>query len=99
MTMVTQVEIARLVGLDVSSVNKILNEVPGPVFRKETIARVLKVASERGYDFSRPTKTVIKQALAELVPATEPNHDLAARLRVPAHRIAEIKRLLYGRAK
>ncbi len=35
--MVTQVEIARRVGLDVSSVNKILNRRTGPVFRKATI--------------------------------------------------------------
>ena len=35
--MVTQVEIAHRVGLDVSSVNKILNRRSGPVFRKETI--------------------------------------------------------------
>lgn len=51
--MVTQVEIARRVGLDVSSVNKILNRRPGPVFRKDTIKKVFKVARELGYDFSR----------------------------------------------
>ncbi len=51
--MVTQVEIARRVGLDVSSVNKILNRRPGPVFRKETIKKVFKVARELGYDFGR----------------------------------------------
>jgi hypothetical protein len=51
--MVTQVEIARRVGLDVSSVNKILNKRQGPVFRKDTIRRVFKVARELGYDFGR----------------------------------------------
>ena len=51
--MVTQVEIARRVGLDVSSVNKILNRRAGPVFRKDTIKKVFKVARELGYDFSR----------------------------------------------
>lgn len=51
--MVTQVEIARRVGLDVSSVNKILNRRPGPVFRKDTIKKVFKVARELGYDFGR----------------------------------------------
>ena len=51
--MVTQVEIARRVGLDVSSVNKILNRRPGPVFRKDTIKKVFKVAKELGYDFGR----------------------------------------------
>jgi len=53
MLMVTQVEIARRVGLDVSSVNKILNRRPGPVFRKETIRKVFKAAREMGYDFSK----------------------------------------------
>lgn len=51
--MVTQVEIARRVGLDVSSVNKILNRRPGPVFRRETIKNVFKTARELGYDFGR----------------------------------------------
>ena len=50
---VTQLEIARRVGLDVSSVNKILNRRPGPVFKKETIKQVFKVARELGYDFTR----------------------------------------------
>lgn len=51
--MVTQVEIARRVGLDVSSVNKILNKRQGPVFRKETIRKVFKYAKDLGYDFGR----------------------------------------------
>ena len=51
--MVTQVEIARRVGLDVSSVNKILNKRQGPVFRKETIRKVFKIAKDLGYDFGR----------------------------------------------
>ena len=51
--MVTQIEIARRVGLDVSSVNKILNRRAGPVFRKDTIKKVFKVARDLGYDFGR----------------------------------------------
>jgi transcriptional regulator with XRE-family HTH domain len=51
--MVTQGEIARRLGLDVSSVNKILNKRPGPVFRKDTIKKVFKIARELGYDFGR----------------------------------------------
>jgi hypothetical protein len=51
--MVTQVEIARRVGLDVSSVNKILNRRKGPVFKKETIKQVFKVAKDLGFDFGR----------------------------------------------
>ena len=51
--MITQVEIARRVGLDVSSVNKILNKRQGPVFRKETVQKVFKIARQLGYDFGR----------------------------------------------
>jgi transcriptional regulator with XRE-family HTH domain len=51
--MITQVEIARRVGLDVSSVNKILNRRQGPVFRKDTVKKVFRVAKELGYDFGR----------------------------------------------
>ncbi len=50
---VTQVEIARRIGIDVSSVNKILNRRKGPVFKKDTIRRVFRVARELGYDFGR----------------------------------------------
>jgi len=51
--MVTQKQIAQRVGLDVSSVNKILNRRKGPIFKKETIRKVFKVARELGYDFDR----------------------------------------------
>lgn len=51
--MITQVEIARRVGLDVSSVNKILNRRLGPVFRKDTIMKVFRVARQLGFDFGR----------------------------------------------
>lgn len=50
---VTQAQIARRVGMDVSSVNKILNRRPGPVFRSETVKKVFRVARELGYDFDR----------------------------------------------
>ncbi len=49
--MVTQVATARHVGLDVSSVNKILHRTPGPVFGKGTIDRVFKAARRLGFDF------------------------------------------------
>lgn len=51
--MTTQVDIARRLGLDVSSVNKILNRCAGPVFRKETVRKVFKAAKDLGYDFAR----------------------------------------------
>jgi hypothetical protein len=51
--MVTQVELARTLGLDVSTVNKILNRRPGFRFRKETIRQVFQMAKRLGYDFNR----------------------------------------------
>ena len=51
--MVTQSEIARQLGLDVSSVNKILNRRNGPVFRNETVKRVFDVAQRMGYNLDR----------------------------------------------
>ena len=52
-----QADIARRVGLDVSSVNKILNRRPGPVFKKATVARVFRVAKQLGYSLERIKRT------------------------------------------
>ena len=49
----TQVEIARRVGLDVSSVNKILNRRRGPVFKPATVDKVFRVAKQLGYSLER----------------------------------------------
>ena len=51
--MVTQSDIARQLGLDVSSVNKILNRRSGPVFRNETVNKVFEVAENLGYDLGK----------------------------------------------
>ena len=53
----TQVEIARRVGLDVSSVNKILNRRRGPVFKQATVAKVFRVAKQLGYSLDRLKRT------------------------------------------
>ena len=49
----TQVEVARKVGLDVSTVNKILNRRAGPVFKKATVEKVFKVAKQLGYSLDQ----------------------------------------------
>ena len=51
--MVTQVQIARHAGVDVSTVNKILNRRREPAYRKETIRRVFQIARRLGFDFGR----------------------------------------------
>jgi hypothetical protein len=53
----TQVEIARQVGLDVSSVNKILNRRSGAVFKRATVEKVLRVAKRLGFRFDRLKRT------------------------------------------
>ena len=52
-TRVTQAEIARKVGIDVSSVNKILNNYGGGTFHPETVEEVFKIAKKLGYDLTR----------------------------------------------
>jgi len=49
MTAATQVEIARRLGLDVSSVNKILNRRSGAVFKPATVEKVFRMAKRLGY--------------------------------------------------
>ena len=53
----TQVEIARHVGLDVSSVNKILNRRSGAVFKPATVEKVFRVAKRLGFRFDRLKRT------------------------------------------
>jgi transcriptional regulator with XRE-family HTH domain len=53
----TQVEIARQVGLDVSSVNKILNRRSGAVFKQATVEKVFRVAKRLGFSFDRLKRT------------------------------------------
>src|SRR5262245_38604901 len=45
----TQMEIARQVGLDISSVNKILNRRAGAVFKPATVEQVFRVAKRLGF--------------------------------------------------
>ena len=49
----TQKDIARRVGMDISSVNKILNRKKGPIFKKGTIEKVMRTAESLGFDFGR----------------------------------------------
>ena len=47
--MATQGDIARHLGLDVSSVNKILHHKPGAKFRKATVDQVFRAARKLGF--------------------------------------------------
>lgn len=56
----TQVKIAEEAGIDVSSVNKILNRDPRSVFKKETVAKVFEIARDLGYPLKRETKRTLR---------------------------------------
>jgi DNA-binding LacI/PurR family transcriptional regulator len=82
----TQHDIARYVGMDVSSVCKILNKRRGPVFRKETIKRVFAAAKALGYSLNRALAGHCRSALIELL---EGGHIQG----VSDKRIKELKRM------
>jgi len=63
----TQKDIARLVGLDISSVNKILNKKPGAVFHKKTVQAVFAAAKTMGYQFDLPRSGRARMALQEII--------------------------------
>lgn len=65
--MATQKDIAFHVGLDVSSVCKILNKYPGPVFKRATIKLVFDAAKLLGYNFKSNRVGRCRTALRELV--------------------------------
>lgn len=75
--MVTQSDVAKRVGLEVSSVNKILNKRPGATFKTETVERVFAVAEELGYKFKPNSKFEIE---AENVKLKEQVKKLKAQL-------------------
>lgn len=93
--MATQLQIAKICGLDVSSVNKILTRAPGPVFRKETIKKVFSVAKRMGYNFDRATKATMRAALERLFPRDRSNVSLVVSRCVTMEEVIHIKKMLY----
>ena len=94
--MSTQSEIAKQIGIDVSSVNKILNRVVGPQFRRETIRQVFSTARRLGYDFGRGTKGELRRTLSELFPKDADAAKLVALRSVSTEEVRRIRRMLYG---
>jgi len=78
-TEATQADVARLIGVDVSTVNKILNRKPGPKFKKSTIHNVFKAARTVGYDYPNRARrgrlerehAEYRQALKDLIAGVE----------------------------
>jgi DNA-binding LacI/PurR family transcriptional regulator len=94
--MTTQVEIAAAVGLDVSTVNKILNQVSGPVFRKDTIKLVFDKAKELGYKPRVAGKGTMRRTLETLFPREGHIKTLSVVRSVTVAEVARIRRMLYG---
>ena len=92
--MVTQVEIAKHVGIDVSSVNKIINKAPGK-FKKETIEKVMKAAKRFKYNFRRSSKANLRRILMQLFPKDSAPVEIALARGVPVPKAVEILDLLY----
>lgn len=95
--MATQVDIARELGLDVSTCNKILNRVSGSKFRSETIKRVFLTAKKLGYRTDgRRTKGALIGLLHELVPKWGDEKLLACLRGVDVAFVRRVRKLLYG---
>jgi DNA-binding LacI/PurR family transcriptional regulator len=93
--MVTQVRIAAELGLDVSTVNKIINRVEGPVFLDKTIKAVFQKARELGYQPSSASKGIMRRTLEELFPREDDNVTLAIIRGVDHHEVVRIKKMVY----
>ena len=91
----TQVQIAQELGIDVSSVNKILNHRIGPVFRKETIQRVFRKAKELNYKPSVASKGMLRSTLEGLFPMDVSSADLAIERGTSLVEVVRIKQMLY----
>ncbi len=92
---VTQKSIAERVGIDVSSVNKILNRCPGPVFAEDTVKRVFQVAKRLGYK-QRASKGNLATLVEELIPKDWTPEQTAAARGISLDRAKEIRAMLYG---
>lgn len=97
--MVTQKEIARHLGIDVSSANKILHRVKGPVFRKETIEAVFRTARAMGYNFDRYSKGWALALLREVFPEHLTVEQTMTFRRLPRKTVQGARKVLYGSEK
>lgn len=94
---VTQSQIARRLGLDNSTCNKILNGAVGMTFSEDTKRRVFEMADKLGYDYSRPHKGNLSTTLKALFPETVEDVVLAEARGISVEKVREIKSLIYKR--
>jgi len=96
--------IAEVLGLDVSSVNKIPNQTPGPVFNPKTIKKVFATARRMGFRFKTDSKLALNKrvklleaTLKELIPSVLSVEEIASRWKVTPTRAEEIRTVIYGK--
>jgi len=87
---VRQADIAKAVGIDVSSVNKILNRRPGVVFKEETIKRVFEAAERMGWKASVNSKFLMSE---ELRAAKARIADLETEVKVLKRQLSALKKI------
>jgi len=90
--MVRQQDIANVVGLDVSSVNKILNMKAGPVFHKDTIRKVFKVAKDMGWEPRASSKFATARKLEHALARNKALEQENAVLRAQLEAIKSVKK-------
>lgn len=91
---VTQLDIARKVGVDVSSVNKILNRVEGAAFSRMTKNKVERAACELGYKRTRVSRKALLTVLRDLFPKGEDVGFLAAVRGISAAKVRRIQSMI-----
>lgn len=94
LTRPTQVDIAKACGLDVSSVNKILNDRRGPVFEKSTIQYVKETARKMGYKHPSTSKRHLLAILRYVFPDHLSAAELAAARGLPADYIETVRKFI-----
>ncbi len=92
----TQKDIAKRLGINVTSVNKCLHKAPGAVFRKETIEAVFRTAHEMGYNFDQYSKGWAMALLREVFPKELSVEQTMTFRRLPRKTVVGARKVLYG---
>lgn len=87
-------DIAAAVGLDVSSVNKILNRRRGPKFKEATVKAVFAAARKMRYDFAKPSKGALVEFMRAVLPEELSDESLADLRNLPIEQVRRFRAIL-----
>lgn len=90
----TQQDIAMALGLDVSSVNKILSRKRGPKFRARTVADVFAAAKRMDYDFGKPRKGELVAFMREMLPYDQSDRSIAEMRQMSIAKVRRFRAML-----